>query len=153
MDPAPVEEVLVSSGVALDGRGIVLGDVGLFGLSGAPLSPLHTPNEFSEDELATRLVAGWHAVQSARWKVLVSHAPPSGTMVDRLTSGMHVGSSAVREFCTTYTPDLVVCGHIHEARGVDHLGQTIVVNPGPGHTGAYGIITMGKDIEVDLRQL
>lgn len=153
MDPQPVEAVLVAGGRALDGRGIMHGNVGIFGLSGAPLSPLHTPNEVPEEELAARLASGWDAVRSARWKLLVSHAPPAGTRVDMLGNGLHVGSTAVRAFCDIHHPDLVLCGHIHEARGTDHIGPTVVVNPGPAQSGAYCVITIGDAVRSDLRQL
>lgn len=153
MDPLPVEDVLVRRGVALNAQGTMHGPLGLFGLSGAPLSPLHTPNEVSEEVLAGRLAAGWAAVKGAARTVLVSHPPPAGTKVDQLTNGMHVGSTAVRVFCLQHAPDLVLCGHIHEARGIDHLGRTIIVNPGPAHTGAYCTITIDHTIEVDLRCL
>lgn len=153
MDPQPVEAMLAAEGRSLHGRGIILDDVGFCGLSGAPLSPLHTPNELPEAELASHLAAAWEGVRAARWKVLVSHAPPAGTGVDMLTNGMHVGSSAVRTFCDEQQPDLVLCGHIHEARGIDRIGRTLVVNPGPAHTGAYCIITIDGAIRVVPGQL
>ena len=153
MDPHPVEELLAMDGIALNGRGVVVGDVGFLGSSGAPLSPLHTPNEVPEEELAARLAAGWRDVRGARWKVLVSHAPPLGTRVDVLSSGAHVGSSAVRAFCDSHQPDLVLCGQIHEARGVDRLGRTILVNPGPAHTGAYCVIAIDEAVRVVPGQL
>ncbi|MFZ2644146.1 MAG: metallophosphoesterase family protein, partial [Verrucomicrobiia bacterium] len=45
MDSAAIDARLASLGVALDGRGVVMGDVGLFGVSAGPKSPLHTPYE------------------------------------------------------------------------------------------------------------
>jgi uncharacterized protein len=153
MDPLPVEQALAGRGLSLDARGVIQGDLGLFGLSGAPHSPMLTPNEYSEEELADRLEAGWAMVQHARWKVLVSHAPPLDTAVDRLADGRHVGSTAVREFCLRRQPDVVLCGHIHESRGTDRLGRTLLVNPGPGHDGAYCIMTVDPAVTVTLHRL
>lgn len=153
MDPLPVEDVLERHRVALNAQGTMHGPLGLFGLSGAPLSPLHTPNEVTEEELAARLERGWDAVKAAARTILVSHPPPAGTRVDALANGKHVGSTAVRDFCLAHGPDVVLCGHIHEARGIDHLGRTIVVNPGPAQSGSYCIITVDQTIEVDLRSL
>ena len=44
---------------------------------------------------------------------------------------MHAGSTAIREFIESFQPDIVICGHIHEARGADKLGRSIMINPGP----------------------
>lgn len=153
MDPRPVEHALVTHGVDLNARGVMVGDIGFFGLSGAPVSPLQTPNEVPEEELARRLAAGWSAVRGARCRVLVSHAPPYGTDVDRLPDGRHVGSTAVRTFCDEHAPDVVLCGHIHEARGIDRIGRTLVVNPGPGFTGYYALLTIGETITPSLERL
>src|SRR5262245_17240399 len=45
MDSPAIDERLRDLGVSVDGRGVVLGDVGVFGVSAAPHSPLHTPYE------------------------------------------------------------------------------------------------------------
>jgi Icc-related predicted phosphoesterase len=34
----------------------------------------------------------------------------------------------------------VVCGHIHEARGISHMGKTVIVNPGPASIGNAAIL-------------
>lgn len=49
MDPPQLESELESLGVSINGRGIVIQDVGFFGVSASPISPLHTPNKISED--------------------------------------------------------------------------------------------------------
>ncbi len=48
MDSAAIDARLAELGVALDGRGVVVGDVGVFGVSAAPHSPLRTPYELAE---------------------------------------------------------------------------------------------------------
>jgi Icc-related predicted phosphoesterase len=50
MDSPAIDARLVELGVALDGRGVRIGDIGLFGVSAAPESPLHTPYELAADE-------------------------------------------------------------------------------------------------------
>ncbi len=57
--------------------------------------------------------------------------PPHGTAVDRLKSGVHVGSRSVREFLLARRPAVCLTGHIHEAVGSDRVGSTLVLNPGP----------------------
>src|SRR5919202_603178 len=92
MDSPAIDARLDELGVALDGRGVRLGDVAVCGLSAAPRSPLHTPYELDDDELERRLERAFAAVAGARVTVFCPHAPPAGTACDRLPSGEHVGS-------------------------------------------------------------
>jgi hypothetical protein len=82
--------------------------------------------------------------------VFCPHAPPYGTACDRLRSGEHVGSRELRAFVEREIPDLVLCGHIHESRGVDELGATRVVNPGPVAAGHYAVVGAGRAVSVEL---
>ena len=129
----------------------MLDDIGLFGVSASPFTPLHTPYEVSEDEIALRVHTGWKDIQAARTTVFVPHAPPHNTSVDTLRSGDHVGSKAVRTFIEHYHPTVVICGHIHEARGVDTIGTTKIVNCGLAMNGQYAIITLGHEVQIELK--
>ena len=51
-----------------------------------------------------------------------------------------MGSTAVREFIEENQPDICLCGHIHEARAMDRIGRTLVVNPGPLVQGGYVLL-------------
>ncbi|HZQ03162.1 MAG TPA: metallophosphoesterase family protein [Gaiellaceae bacterium] len=150
MDSAAIDARLAELGVALDGRGVVVGDVGVFGVSAAPHSPLRTPYELAEEELAVRIERGYAEVDGARLKVFCPHAPPFGTTCDRLRSGEHVGSRAVRTFVEREQPDVVLCGHIHEARGRDEIGGSVVVNPGPAAAAHYALLELGEQVVVSL---
>jgi putative phosphoesterase len=151
MDLPELEATFLSLGVSLNARGVLHGDVGLFGVSASPFTPMNTPYEISEDEIMKRAEAGWKDVTQARWKVFVPHAPPRDTKVDRIMLGKHVGSTAVREFVEKRQPDLVLCGHIHEARGIDKLGKTTIVNCGPAGRGYYVVLEIGNEINVELQ--
>jgi Icc-related predicted phosphoesterase len=150
MDPPAIDEAFRRLGVSLDGCGIIMGGVGLFGVSAAPVSPLRTPNEISEAEITRRAERGWNDVATARWKIFVPHAPPKDTSLDRLPGGRHVGSTAVRTFIERFQPDLVLCGHIHEARGTERLGKTLMVNCGPAGKGSYAVVTVSDTVEAVL---
>lgn len=150
MDSAAIDARLAELGVALDGRGIALDDVGVFGVSASPPSPLHTPYEVPEDELRRRIEAGFAEVSGCRLKIFCPHAPPSRTACDRLRSGEHVGSEAVRAFVEREQPDVVLCGHIHEARGRDAIGRSVVLNPGPALAGHYAVLDVGEAIGISL---
>lgn len=149
MDPPELEGVFESLKVSLNGRGVVVGDVGFCGVSASPISPLMTPNEVSESEIAARAARGWKEISAARWKVFVPHAPPHNTRLDIIRSGRHVGSTAVRQFIEEFRPHAVVCGHIHEARGVDVVGTSKVVNCGPAGQGMYSIVRIGSSVEIE----
>lgn len=153
MDLPVHDDLHVKLGVSLNGRGIVVGDIGIFGVSGAPLSPLHTPYELTEEEIAARIAQGFEAVSRCARKIFVPHAPPFGTKVDIVHSGIHVGSIAVREFIEDHEPDVVVCGHIHEARGQDSIGRTKIVNCGPAMKGSYALLELNDLINIENKTL
>ena len=151
MDQPETDAVLEQLGVGVNGRGLMLDQIGIFGVSASPFTPLHTPYEISEEEIALRAHAGWKDIQSARTTIFVPHAPPAHTKVDVLANGDHVGSAAVRKFIEQHQPTLVVCGHIHEARGIDTLGNSTLVNCGPAGKGYYAVITLGKEVHVEMK--
>ncbi len=152
MDLPEVDGTLETLGISVNGKGTVIEGVGFFGVSASPHSPLHTPYEISEDEIARRIQAGYELVQAARTNILIPHAPPYRTKVDRIFSGLHVGSRAVREFIEREQPSVCVCGHIHEARGQDTIGQTKVVNCGPARDGYYALIDIQKTINIQNKE-
>ena len=150
MDSPAIDARLADLGVGLDSRGFAFGDVGVFGVSAAPRSPLHTPYELDDCELERRLEAGFAEVKDCRVRILCPHAPPRRTACDRLRSGEHVGSTVIRSFVEREQPDLVLCGHIHESRGSDRIGRTEVVNPGPALRGQYAVVEMDGTVDVRL---
>lgn len=149
MDPPSTDGVLDQLGVGIDSRGVIIGEAGFFGVSASPRTPFSTPYEIPEEEILRRAEKGWEMVAPARWKIFVPHAPPRGTKLDRTFSGAHVGSTAVREFITAHSPDVVVSGHIHEARGTDTMGATWIVNCGQAGKGEYAVITLGEKILIE----
>lgn len=153
MDPPDLEEVLNDFGVSVNGKGVVISEVGFFGVSGSPISFLHTPNEISEEEIGMKAERGWKDVEAARWKIFVPHSPPYKTKVDKLFIGKHVGSRAVKNFVVKRQPDVTICGHIHEARGSDSVERTKIINCGPVGKGYYGLINLGPTISVENRSL
>jgi Icc-related predicted phosphoesterase len=137
-------------GVNINAKGIVVGEIGFFGVAGSPFTPMNTPYEISETEIARRANVGWQNIGAARWKIFVPHAPPKGTRLDKILMGKHVGSLAVREFVELHQPDVLVCGHIHESRGLDALGKTQMVNCGAAARGYYAVIEIADDVKIRL---
>jgi Icc-related predicted phosphoesterase len=91
------------------------------GLGYSNPTPFNTPGEYSEGELAARLAK----FASRNPRVLIVHAPPKNTKLDRAAEGKHFGSQAVRDFIEQHQPEYFYCGHIHEAAGQqDTIGQS-----------------------------
>lgn len=150
MDSGEIDTWLTKRGYGISGRGVRIGDIGIIGVAAAPHSILRTPYEVAEETIEDVLKNSWESISDARWKIILSHAPPYGTSVDKIRMGLHVGSKSLRSFIETYKPHLVVCGHIHESRGKDLLRNTIVVNCGSVAEGKYAVIAVDDNIEVEL---
>jgi uncharacterized protein len=150
MDSPSFDSTYESLGVNINAKGVVVGDTGFFGVAGSPFTPMNTPYEISETEIARRAALGWQDVAAVRWRIFVPHAPPRGTTLDRILIGKHVGSVAVREFVELHQPDVLVCGHIHESRGIDSLGKTQMVNCGAAARGYYAVIEITETVKIQL---
>ena len=61
-------------------------------------------------------------------------------------------NTALRDFIEKTQPALVLCGHIHEGRGIEQFGRTTVVNCGLAASGFYALATVGDRVDVELRR-
>ncbi len=67
---------------------------------------------------------------NAAKKILVTHIHPSGTLMESFSQFVQ-GSKGLRKAIEATKPDVVVCGHVHEAEGIEEkIGNTLVVNVG-----------------------
>jgi Icc-related predicted phosphoesterase len=108
-------------------RHIAIGKWHVAGLGYSSPTPFQTPGEYSEPQIAERL-APFGVLTPL---VLICHAPPYDTALDRIHPGLHGGSRSVREFIEQHQPAYFFCGHIHEAEGVViHMGRTRAMNVG-----------------------
>ena len=115
-------------------------NIALFGVGGSTFTPFGTPSEFPEASFSEWLNACWQRARVYPHTILVSHNPPKDTACDVIPGDVHVGSTAVREFLEEAQPELCLCGHIHEARAIDRVGRTLVVNPGALAQGGYVVV-------------
>ena len=136
-DHREVLTFLEGEGVSVHGRATVHAGVAVYGIGGANPTPFGTPFELAEEEIAAHLERAVGATGGVPERILVSHAPPFESGVDRLWSGRPVGSHAVRAHVEAIRPALVLCGHIHEGRGLGRVGEVPVANPGPLVGGGY----------------
>ncbi|RZN48274.1 YfcE family phosphodiesterase [archaeon] len=144
-DYADVDDYLREADISVHGRRRDVGPCTITGFSGAPKSPFNTPGEVDDEEIG----AGIRDVTS-ECSIVLTHAPPFETAVDMAPVG-HVGSKSLHEYILREQPAINICGHIHEARGTDRIGSTLIVNPGPYFKGYYAHIDIGGDISCELR--
>ena len=150
-DSAAIDRRLGELGVGLHGRGIICETIGIHGLSAIPPWK-RGMYQLTEDELAAALQAGHAAIQGAAQHVLLAHVPPRGLKADHTFFWKHAGSTAVREFVDRAQPTVVLCGHIHEGRGIETLGRTTVANCGCAGHGDYAVAELnGETAQVTLR--
>ncbi len=128
--------------------------VAVIGVGFSTPTPFNTPSEVSEQQLGQWLEHVWQYTKAYTHVVLVVHTPPLNTALDRLANGTHVGSKAVRNFIEQKQPDLCLTGHIHEAKGVDTLGATRIINTGMLAEGGYASIYLKNGVlQASLEQV
>ena len=132
-----------SQAINLHERSLSMEGVRFIGIGGSNPTPFCTPFEIQEcdfEENVNRMLAD---VSTEEVLVTLTHTPPFGFL--DMVGDEHVGCKALNAFLDR--ADLMVCGHIHEARGVEISGKTIIVNPGMAALGFAAVI----DIEIRNR--
>jgi hypothetical protein len=149
-DSAELAEARIAGATNIHGQCQKINDVSFMGLGAAPTSRFYSWFEISETKILNMLEQISDRCSPNKWLTVVSHAPPKNTKVDLALSRTHAGSVSLRNFIEKKEPDIVFCGHIHEAKGVDHIGNTVIVNPGPVRHGNCAIASLDDKIEVRL---
>ena len=138
----------------LHGEAATYGEFSFIGVGGSPPTPFHTPFELSEEEITAELKKAAENITDYRRLIIISHSPPYGTRLDKTRLRLHAGSLSIRRFIEEKKPLLVFCGHIHEARGEDRMGDTIIVNVGPAKDGNYVLAGVKKNnISIEFRSM
>lgn len=130
-----------------------LEDVGFLGMGGMMAKDprrLGDPARYyhRDDEVYETLAAAYQDISDTRIKIVVVHQPPQGAQ-DTLYNGESSGSVRLRRFVEEYQPDLLLCGHIHEARGESFIGSTRIVNVGELRQGFAALIEIADEIAVN----
>ncbi|MDI3501911.1 MAG: uncharacterized protein PWR13_82 [Archaeoglobi archaeon] len=113
-----------------------IGDFTFIGFGGSNRTPFGTPMEFSEEEIR-RTVSALLEWESENL-VLVSHVPPKNTL-DLVPPDRRIGSSALEELKEAF--DVILCGHVHESRGILR-NDVLIVNPGMASRGLAALIDL-----------
>jgi len=110
--------------VNLHGYSVKDGNVGLFGCSADNLGV----DRLSDTEVERMLKQAFNYVRDSEKKVMVTHVHPAHTKMAEL--GLFVsGSRAVENMIKELKPDIFICGHAHEASGIEEkIGNTRVIN-------------------------
>jgi Icc-related predicted phosphoesterase len=151
---------IVEKGLDIHFKQVTVGNVTIAGAGGCTPPPFRTAFVVDEDEYASELPSALEGAQ-----VLASHGPVHGFLDRSLFGGMHVGSKAMFKAVEEVRPQVVLSGHIHEARGIvaydwesgkvlardkelletDGPGTTLFFNPGPAKDGFLGRLEIEGD--------
>lgn len=141
MDDSHIDDILSELGININCQIQVVKGYSFIGISGRG----HDKNV----EMAIKTLSNLNT----KVDVILSHYPPYGTKVDKAIKMMHVGSRSLNKLVAEYKPKYLLCGHIHESPGIDKLGSTIIINPGPlGLRGSYAIIKLDTG-DIKLKKL
>ena len=118
-------------------------------------TPWDTPREMSEEDLEKHLRELCGQVKNQDTAIYNFHVPPYGYSLDlcpkldeNLTMAadekIHAGSLGAKAVIEQYQPLLGLHGHIHESRGAQKAGRTLLINPGSEYSEGIlkGVIIM-----------
>ncbi len=112
--------------INLHGEAIVENDIGIFGCGGANIGL----NQLSDIEIYEYLKSGFAKIKNAKKKIMLTHVHPADSTIDKF-SLMFPGSQGINWALKAFKPDFLLCGHIHEAEGIEEMiDKTKVINVG-----------------------
>jgi hypothetical protein len=146
-DERYVDDVLAESKWILNPDGKVIKLLGneVLSLALANMTPWKCPRDVEEDVIEKHLEELCAQVTDWKRAIMITHVPPYDTNIDKapkldekfnvVYSGaapvmIPVGSTSVRKVIEKYQPLLGLHGHLHEGKGIDHIGRTTIINSG-----------------------
>ncbi|MFT4309334.1 MAG: metallophosphoesterase family protein [Candidatus Woesearchaeota archaeon] len=109
--------------VNLHGYSVKDDDIGLFGCSAVNFG-----HNLSEEDIEDMLQKSHEYIKDAKKRIMVTHVHPTNSIMEGFTSFVH-GSPAVEKMIRKLKPDIFICGHVHEASGIEEkIGDTRVIN-------------------------
>jgi Icc-related predicted phosphoesterase len=148
-DPFEVPEAVEASKAKdLHANKLEIYGITFVGFGGSNQTPFNTIFEQSEDLILTELNKLMES-DKGNSTVLITHCPPKGYRDEVIGRG-NMGCEAIAQIVKKYKPKLVISGHIHEAYGVEDIGdETVIVNPGAGKDGRAAIIELVINEDAD----
>jgi len=146
-DESYIDDILNESKFVtnLDGKVATLLGNQILACGLANMTPWKCPRDVEEDVLEKTLEGMCAQVTDWKHAILITHCPPYDTKIDKapklddkfnvVYSGgapvmIPVGSTSVRKVVEKYQPLLGLHGHLHEGKGIDHIGRTTLINSG-----------------------
>lgn len=153
-DKREILQVLeASDAIPVHKKCLDLGTLTVAGIGGSNPTPFATPFEHQEDEIEQIANDILGRMKKNRWNILISHAPPYGYL-DEVAPDVHVGCHTIAKILPEF--DIICCGHIHEQKGIVHIGHRVCLNPGEARAGNYAVITLndeGDEPVVELKNI
>ena len=110
----------------LHGYAVKYHDIGLFGCGGADVGL----TSFTDEEEFNTLKKSYERIKDMPKKIMVTHIHPSETNMEKFSQFVR-GSKGLRKAIETFKPEILICGHVHEAEGIEErIGKTLVMNVG-----------------------
>lgn len=79
-----------------------------------------------ESEIYEDLKKAHDKIKHLKKKIMITHEPPAGSKIELLG---FPGSYGVKKAIDQFSPDILICGHIHEGGGlVEKIKKTKVIN-------------------------
>jgi hypothetical protein len=132
-----------SKAINLHKESISIDGVKFMGMGGSNPTPFCTPFEIQECDFEENVSSMLEDLKTGEILVTLTHTPPFGIL--DTVGDTHVGCKALSMLLDR--ADLMICGHIHEARGIERSGKTIIVNPGMAALGFAAVIDIKTEIE------
>jgi Icc-related predicted phosphoesterase len=156
-DPAGIcNAIEETESFCLHNKIIAYGDLIISGYGGSNPTPFDTPGEISDEKIYNDLyylLKEYNDIANDDVKkitVLLTHAPPYNTKADLVGDNNHVGSQGVKKVIHEFQPNINICGHIHEAKSIDKVGETIIANPGILENNGAVLIDVDEELNYDL---
>ncbi|MDD1752709.1 MAG: metallophosphoesterase, partial [Methanotrichaceae archaeon] len=130
--------------INIHGNSYRLGNYGFIGMGGIVVrNPrrIGDPSRYYHiDEDVYESLANSHQdISSLPHRIVITHQPPRNAR-DTIYTGEKTGSVSLHRFVVEYSPELLLCGHIHEDRGEAQIGSTKVLNVGEMRMGHAAMI-------------
>jgi uncharacterized protein len=146
-DEPYIDDVLAESKWVLNPDGKVIKLLGneVLSMGLANMTPWKCPRDVEENVLEEHLEKLSSQITDWQHAIVITHCPPYDTKIDKapkldekfnvVYSGgapvmIPVGSTSVRKMVEKYQPLLGLHGHLHEGKGIDHIGRTTLINSG-----------------------
>lgn len=108
----------------LHGTSVNYDGFSLFGCGGANIGL----NQISEEDVFLNLEKANNYVKKGNRKIMVTHVHPKESKIERFTPWFP-GSVGLTKAIYEFQPDILICGHVHEAGGIEEkMGKTRIVN-------------------------